>query len=81
MQLSVPYLLCHPSPLTTGTGLGGENLSLSVDYNEKSSFHSSGYEKIVTNKTYNGGVVRQYENFSFSRVFHAGHTGTSLPYA
>src|SRR3954451_19561644 len=36
-------------------------------------FNSAGYEDIEVNGTYNGGLVRQYGNFSFSRVFQAGH--------
>ena len=28
----------------------------------------------MTNSTYNGGVAKQFGNFSFSRVFEAGHT-------
>lgn len=38
-------------------------------------FRKAGYEYVYTNATYNGGVVGQYGNFSFSRVFEAGHSG------
>ncbi|KAI9727225.1 MAG: hypothetical protein M1834_008485 [Cirrosporium novae-zelandiae] len=57
--------------------IGAENVSLNVEYSESAEFRAAGYEYIVTNKTYNGGVVRQYGNFSFSRVFEAGHDVTS----
>lgn len=53
--------------------LGGEAASLAVAYSKTSNFQSSGYEDIHVNGTYNGGLVRQYGNFSFSRVFQAGH--------
>ncbi len=36
-------------------------------------FPAAGYAQIVPNKTYVGGVVRQYGNLSFSRIYNAGH--------
>jgi hypothetical protein len=36
-------------------------------------FRSAGYEEISTNSSYRGGVVRQHNKVSFSRVFEAGH--------
>lgn len=36
-------------------------------------FSKAGYAEIVVNDTYVGGVVRQYGNLSFSRVYDAGH--------
>lgn len=59
------------------TGIGAENVSLSVGYHDAAKFRSAGYENITTNATYGGGVVRQYNGFSFSRVFDAGHMGAS----
>ena len=53
--------------------LGGENVSLSVKYAQSDQFAQAGYQPIITNATYTGGLVRQYGNFSFSRVFEAGH--------
>jgi hypothetical protein len=53
--------------------IGGEAASLAVAYSNASQFHSSGYEDIHINGSYNGGLVRQYGNFSFSRVFQSGH--------
>jgi hypothetical protein len=44
-----------------------------VAYSKTSQFQSSGYVDIQINGTYNGGLVRQYGNFSFSRVFQSGH--------
>lgn len=59
--------MCH------SLGIGVENVSLSVDYPSATSFRSAGYADIVTNSSYNGGLVRQHGNVSFSRVFEAGH--------
>ena len=53
--------------------LGGENVSLNVPYSQSENFHDAGYANISTNATYIGGQVRQYGNFSFSRVFQSGH--------
>lgn len=54
-------------------GMGAENVSLSASYADAPSFRSAGYEPIRTNSSYQGGLVRQFRNFSFSRVFEAGH--------
>lgn len=53
--------------------LGGEQVSLAVEYSDSSQFHEAGYADIETNLSYIGGQVRQHGNFSFSRVFQAGH--------
>jgi hypothetical protein len=55
--------------------MGAEDTALALEYPEASKFRAAGYEKIETNKTYQGGVVRQYGKASFSRVFEAGHAG------
>ncbi|KAM0278969.1 hypothetical protein ACHAQH_004835 [Verticillium albo-atrum] len=36
-------------------------------------FSAAGYAPIIVNDSYIGGVVRQYGNLSFSRVYQAGH--------
>lgn len=58
--------------------LGGEALSLAVAAQTSSSYASlfpaAGYAPIIVNTTYIGGVVRQYGNLSFSRVYEAGHS-------
>ncbi|KAB5583123.1 serine carboxypeptidase [Coniochaeta sp. 2T2.1] len=57
--------------------IGGEAVSLAVAdlagpaYSSR--FRSAGYAPIIVNDTYIGGVVRQYGNLSFSRVYQAGH--------
>lgn len=53
--------------------IGGESVSLSVQYSQASNFKNAGYAQIHTNSSYVGGMVRQYGNFSFSRVFQSGH--------
>ncbi|GIK00387.1 hypothetical protein Aspvir_004410 [Aspergillus viridinutans] len=52
---------------------GGEEASLRVDYSDSHSFQAAGYAPVQTNSSYIGGRVRQYGNFSFTRVFEAGH--------
>ncbi|RPA97220.1 putative carboxypeptidase S1 [Choiromyces venosus 120613-1] len=53
--------------------IGGETASLAVNYTHTPAFHSAGYTNLTTNATYVGGQVRQHANFSFTRVFQAGH--------
>lgn len=53
--------------------IGGEAASLAVNYSQSPAFASAGYANISVNSTYVGGQVRQHGNFSFSRVFQAGH--------
>lgn len=53
--------------------IGGEALSLAIHYTDSEGFRSAGYAPIQANSTYVGGLVRQYGNLSFSRVFQAGH--------
>lgn len=58
--------------------IGGERISLAIDYSGSQQFRDAGYATIVTaNGIQWGGMVRQHGNFSFSRVFQAGHEGLS----
>jgi hypothetical protein len=58
--------------------LGGEAISLAVAAEAAGSYASqfpaAGYAPIITNATYIGGVVRQYGNLSFSRIYDSGHS-------
>ena len=53
--------------------MGGEAVSLAVNYSKAGQFMAAGYEDVQINSTYIGGQVRQHGNFSFTRVFQAGH--------
>ncbi|KAE9974920.1 hypothetical protein EG327_008624 [Venturia inaequalis] len=53
--------------------IGGEEVSLAVPYSNAQQFKNAGYASVQVNGTYEGGLVRQYGNFSFTRVFQAGH--------
>ncbi|KJF60508.1 carboxypeptidase S1 [Coccidioides immitis RS] len=53
--------------------IGGEEVSLAIDYSESDMFRSAGYTDIQVNSSFVGGQVRQYGNFSFSRIYQAGH--------
>lgn len=61
--------------------LGGEAISLAVAgatnasaSNYSTQFPAAGYAPIIVNSSYIGGVVRQYGNLSFSRIYDAGHS-------
>lgn len=54
--------------------LGGEAISLALG---SADFQKAEYADIETNSSYVGGLVRQYGNLSFARVFQAGH---EMPY-
>jgi carboxypeptidase C (cathepsin A) len=58
--------------------LGGEAISLAVAAQTSpayaSLFAAAGYAPIIVNTSYIGGVVRQYGNLSFSRIYDAGHS-------
>ncbi|KAI2627018.1 alpha/beta-hydrolase [Hypomontagnella submonticulosa] len=56
--------------------LGGEAVSLALASSVASysgAFPSAGYAPIIVNDSYIGGVVRQFGNLSFSRIYQAGH--------
>ena len=55
---------------------GGQAISLALNHKNWKQFHAAGYEPFV----YNGieyGEVREYGNFSFTRIYEAGH---EVPY-
>ena len=56
--------------------IGGERAVHAVGYSSKEQFENAGYEPIVYGKKLTvGGNVKQFGNFSFSRVYQAGHEG------
>ena len=56
---------------------GAEKISLAANWTGAEEFRSAGYEYVQTNGSYQGGMVRQYGNFAFIRVFESGHDGKS----
>lgn len=54
--------------------IGGERALLAVDYSSSEKFREAGYTPILSGGI-EGGQVKQYGNFSFSRVYEAGHEG------
>jgi carboxypeptidase C (cathepsin A) len=52
--------------------MGGEAISLAVNYTHSTEFRSSGYAPFMVNGT-EYGESRQYGNFSFTRIYEAGH--------
>jgi len=54
--------------------LGGEAVSLGIKYSGSEQFEKAGYTPIIGFDGI-GGFVRQYGNYSYSRVFQAGHEG------
>ncbi|KAI0158422.1 Alpha/Beta hydrolase protein [Pestalotiopsis sp. NC0098] len=52
---------------------GGEQISLDIQSRITDDFHGAKYADIQTNESYTGGLVRQFGNLSFSRVYDAGH--------
>lgn len=61
--------------------IGGERAVLAVEYANKDGFAEAGYTPILygaedgAGEFEIGGQVRQFGNFSFSRVYQAGHEG------
>lgn len=44
-----------------------------MNYSQTAAFRSAGYQDIQVNSSYVAGQVRQHGNYSFSRVYQAGH--------
>ncbi|PGH00730.1 hypothetical protein GX51_05611 [Blastomyces parvus] len=53
--------------------MGGEAVSLAIDYADSDKFKAAGYADIRVNGTFNVGQVRQYGNLSYARIHQAGH--------
>ncbi|KAK7569886.1 Alpha/Beta hydrolase protein [Phyllosticta citricarpa] len=51
---------------------GGEAVSLAINYTHAPQFRAAGYTPFIVNGT-DFGAVRQYGNFSFLRIYNAGH--------
>jgi len=55
---------------------GGEAISKNINYTHQAEFNAAGYEPFVVDGV-EYGEVRQYGNFSFARIYEAGH---EVPY-
>ncbi|KAI2485110.1 carboxypeptidase S1 [Pyrenophora tritici-repentis] len=55
---------------------GGEAISLALEYKHSAEFRAAGYQAMMVDGT-EYGEVRQYGNFSFARIYEAGH---EIPY-
>ncbi|KAM5432085.1 putative carboxypeptidase D [Microsporum ferrugineum] len=59
--------------------MGGQAAAFSIAASSSSSspylsgFNAAGYAPLIINDTYVGGMVRQFGNLSFSRIYDAGH--------
>jgi carboxypeptidase C (cathepsin A) len=53
---------------------GGEQVSLKVNYTNAQQFRAAGYANMTGTNGTIGGMTRQAGNFSFTRVFQAGHS-------
>lgn len=62
--------------LTLSVGFGGEAVSLAVNYTHAAQFRAAGYVPLTVDGV-EYGEVRQYGNFSFTRIYEAGH---QVPY-
>ncbi|TDZ37432.1 Carboxypeptidase S1-like protein A [Colletotrichum spinosum] len=77
---SIGYLLDHGVKVHMMYGdrdyacnwVGGERVSLAIPYSRSGEFASAGYAPLATPDGITG-MTRQHGNYSFSRVFQAGH--------
>ncbi|THW91666.1 putative DNA polymerase zeta catalytic subunit [Aureobasidium pullulans] len=53
--------------------LSGETVANTIDWKGKSAYAAAGYQETQTNSTYIGGLTKQFQSLSFTRVFQAGH--------
>jgi carboxypeptidase C (cathepsin A) len=70
------YTSDHVSLTCSGNWFGGEAISLAMEYTHSDEFRAAGYTPMMVDGT-EYGEVRQYGNFSFARVYEAGH---EIPY-
>ncbi|KAK4164293.1 serine carboxypeptidase [Cladorrhinum sp. PSN259] len=79
---SIAYLLDHGVKVAMMYGdrdvvvnwIGGEKVSLTIPYSKQKEFAKAGYaEMFVSDGKSHSGMTRQHGNFSFTRVFQAGH--------
>ncbi|KAF9631779.1 Peptidase S10 serine carboxypeptidase [Lasiodiplodia theobromae] len=72
LQKGVRLALFYGDADYVANWMGGEAVSLALDFEGQGEFRSAGYAPLVVGgKEY--GVVRQYEDFSFARIDECGH--------
>lgn len=72
LQKGVRVALFHGDADYVANWMGGEAVSLALDFEGQEEFRGAGYAPLVVGgKEY--GVVRQYENFSFAKIYECGH--------
>ncbi|KAL9102580.1 MAG: hypothetical protein Q9163_002298 [Psora crenata] len=69
---SVRVALFHGDADYICNWFGGEAVSLNISYTHSAEFKAAGYAPFVVDGT-EYGEVRQYGNFSFARIYEAGH--------
>ncbi|KAI4708085.1 hypothetical protein J4E89_007205 [Alternaria sp. Ai002NY15] len=83
-RLDLEYLLSQDVRVSLAYGdadyicnwFGGEAISLAMEYTHSDEFRAAGYAPMMVDGS-EYGEVRQYGNFSFARVYEAGH---EIPY-
>lgn len=84
----VEYLLAEGVKVTLVYGdqdyrcpwLGAEAVAEAAGWAGQERYKAAGYEEVMVNGSYVGGVVRQFGGLSFTRVFNAGHHGQSASF-
>jgi hypothetical protein len=71
-----PNSYSEPSFADYNIGFGGQAISLSINYTHTEEFAAAGYEPFVVDGV-EYGEVRQFGNFSFTRIYESGH---EIPY-
>lgn len=72
LSLPVRVALVYGDADYISNWFGGEDVSLAVNYTHSKQFRAAGYAPFVVNGT-EYGATREYGNFSFTRVYDAGH--------
>jgi carboxypeptidase C (cathepsin A) len=72
MYVYSPQTVADDHANSLGNWFGGQAVSLAVNYAHSTEFRKAGYQPFTVDGT-EYGEVRQYGNFSFLRVYEAGH--------
>jgi carboxypeptidase C (cathepsin A) len=72
LDRGVRVAMIHGDRDATCNWLGGENISLAINWREKEAFRSAGYTELRNDKGETKGMTRQHSGLSFTRIFQAG---------